>query len=74
MALSTLALSRSKLGALSAGLAAGLRPELLPWAIVLSLSGALSEGKKPPAAALSVALAVVPSALTIAVRLCGVRA
>lgn len=72
-ALATAALGRSRFAALGAGLAAGLRPELAPWAVVLVASRALFEGRasaRSPLAGLAAPLAasVGPLVLVALVR------
>jgi hypothetical protein len=59
--LATLGLARNGFGALAAGLAAGLRPELLPWAIVLCGGRVLVERRSAAAVLASVGLAVAPA-------------
>ena len=59
--LATLALSRTSLGSFAAGLAAGLRPELLPWTVVLCAGRALAARRSATAVAASVGLAVAPA-------------
>ncbi len=61
-ALATLALGRGPVAPLAAGLAAAWRPELLPWAVVLSGGRALvSEGRSVRAVALALAQSVGPA-------------
>ncbi len=62
-------------GALGAGLAAGLRPELLPWAFVLSVgrSAFTSRSPEPRTVALSVALSLGPAVAVGLVRLRRIR-
>jgi hypothetical protein len=59
--LATLALSRTRGGWFAAGLAAGLRPELLPWAIVLCAGRALASRRSAVAVAAAVGLAAAPA-------------
>ncbi len=64
------ALSRGAPGALAAGLAAALRPELLPWAFVLGVgrSAFAARGPEPRAVALSVVLSLAPALAVAVVR------
>jgi hypothetical protein len=70
MALATLALGGGR-GALGAGgVAAALRPELVPWSVALAIGGALAEKRRTPGAiALALAYAMGPAALVALVRL-----
>jgi hypothetical protein len=64
------ALAKGAPGAFAAGLAAALRPELLPWAFVLSVgrSAFAVRGPEPRAVALSVGLALGPALAVAVVR------
>lgn len=73
MALASLALARSRWAPLAAGAAAGLRPELLPWAVVLVTSRAFLERQASAAAPLRglllpLAASVGPALLVAIVR------
>jgi hypothetical protein len=61
LALGVGALAPGAGGALCAGLAAALRPELVPWAAALSFGLALARGASPGARALALALALLPA-------------
>jgi hypothetical protein len=70
-ALATLALVGGPLGMLAAGLAGGLRPELLPFALLLGVGESLassSGGERARRLAWALALAVAPALLAGAVR------
>src|ERR1019366_10026120 len=54
--------------AVLAGLTTTLRPEMAPWACVLSAGVAIAAGWKPPRVALVAGLALVPFALCALVR------
>jgi len=68
LALGVGALRPSLAGALCAGLAAALRPELVPWAVVLSFGQALAVGKAPAARFGALAVALAPSVVVAASR------
>lgn len=68
LALGVGALTPSLAGASCAGLAAALRPELVPWAVVLSFGQALAVGKAPAARLGALALALAPSVIVAASR------
>jgi hypothetical protein len=57
-------------GAFAAGLAAGLRPELLPWAFVVGVgrSAFTGRGPEPRAVALSIALTLGPAVAVAIIR------
>ncbi|MBN1607965.1 MAG: hypothetical protein JW940_15110 [Polyangiaceae bacterium] len=59
--LATLALTRQRFGPFAAGLAAGLRPELLPWAVVLCGGRVLAARGSAAAVVASVGLAAMPA-------------
>jgi hypothetical protein len=62
---------RPRVAAVLAGLAASLRPEMLPWALVLSVMFALTADRLPKwRAAESAGAAVLPFAVCAVVRLC----
>lgn len=61
----TLALTSRRAGAVAAGLAAGLRPELIPWAVVLAFGSAVARRERPLGSLLALACALGP-ALTAA--------
>jgi hypothetical protein len=67
MTLGVLALAPNRWGAAGAGLAAGWRPELVPWAIALALGQAIARRAPLRERALALALAVIPA---LAVALC----
>jgi hypothetical protein len=77
LAVSLPGLARPRAGAVSAGLAAALRPELLPWALTVAVSPARDDRDDrddPPArararAALRIAIASAPFAAVVALRL-----
>jgi hypothetical protein len=68
LALGVGALAPGVWGALCAGLAAALRPELVPWALVLSFGQALALGESRAARVRAVCVAVVPALLVTVVR------
>jgi hypothetical protein len=68
-ALGTLALTESRWALLAAGLAAGWRPELLPWAATLTAGSALVRARRPGPAVWALFLVALPSALVGAARL-----
>lgn len=59
--LATLALSRRRTAVLAAGLAAAWRPELVPWAVVLSFGAAIARRESVRGRALALALALGPA-------------
>jgi hypothetical protein len=61
MALGVAALASSRRGAACAGIAAALRPELLPWAVTLSLGSSLARRDSPAGKATALVLAVLPA-------------
>ena len=70
-ALATVALRPDRWGALAAGLCAGWRPELLPWALTLAVGRALPErGSQPSLGGLAsaAALAVGPAVMVAIAR------
>ncbi len=75
VALAAFATARSPWAALVAGIAAALRPELLPWAMTLSLGAAFArhaagDPKRAAAAALgALGLALLPATFVASVRL-----
>jgi len=68
-ALATLALQRGAVGALAAGVCAGLRPELLPWAVTLTVGRVLPERGVPPALGRLVLAALMAAGPALAVAL-----
>lgn len=70
MALATLALGRGSKARVAAGVAAALRPELIPWSVALCLGGALAEKRRSPGAfAEALGCAVGPAVVVALVRL-----
>ncbi len=73
-ALATVALARPRGALLAGGLAAGWRPELLPWAFTLAVGTAWADGDLEPSAprpgrlAVAAALALAPAILVAALR------
>ncbi|HEY6556068.1 MAG TPA: hypothetical protein VI072_02305 [Polyangiaceae bacterium] len=59
--LCTLALTSHRAGAMAAGLAAGLRPELIPWAVVLAFGSAVARRERPLGLLLALACALGPA-------------
>jgi hypothetical protein len=68
-ALATLAVTEHRWAPLGTGIAAGLRPELLPWAVVVSFGIAAAERKGPRAVASASLMAVAPAVLAAVIRL-----
>jgi len=68
LALATVALARHPLAPFAAGLAAGWRPELLPWAMALGIGTALARRRRPGPALLGLALATMPALLVATIR------
>ena len=66
--LATLALGRARFAPVFAGLAAAWRPELLPWAMVLSVGVALSRERRPGPGLVGLALATLPALVVALVR------
>lgn len=66
--LATLALSGSRWAPLAAGWAAAWRPELIPWALVLTVGSSLVGRRGPSRTAVAVACALVPSLIVLVVR------
>jgi hypothetical protein len=66
--LCTLALAQTRWAALAAGMAAGLRPELIPWAVVLSFGASKAQNERLGAVSAALTLAVVPAIAAGAVR------
>lgn len=75
--LGVLALTRSRWAPLAQGCAAAWRPELVPWAVGVSLARALTEegneqgnpkGRRPARIAEGLVLAIAPAALVAAIR------
>ena len=69
VALATAALSRSPFAPLAAGAAAAWRPELIPWALVLSLGTAITQGRAPAGVALAGLQALLPPIAAGAIRI-----
>lgn len=73
-ALATVALGRPRAALLAGGLAAGWRPELLPWALTLALGTAWADGDlarcapRPARLATAAAAALAPAAAAAALR------
>jgi hypothetical protein len=68
--LATLALSPGRLAApLAGGIAAGLRPELLPFSVALTFGRGIARRDSPSKLALALLLAVSPAAVVAALRL-----
>ncbi len=68
MALGAGALGRGSWGAACAGVAAALRPELLPWAVTLAFGSALARRDSLWQRALALGLAVVPAVAVAVIR------
>jgi len=68
LALGVGALTPGWAGALCAGFAAALRPELVPWAVVLSFGQALALGQAPAARFGALCVALAPSVVVAASR------
>lgn len=68
MALGVFALAPGAAGAVAAGLAAALRPELVPWAATLAFGGALARREPPQRRAALLGLALAPALLVAALR------
>ncbi len=58
--LCTLSLTAGRRGAVAAGIAAALRPELIPWATVIAFGSAVARRERPLGALLALALALGP--------------
>jgi hypothetical protein len=69
MALATLALGQSRGALAAAGLAAALRPELVPWSVALAVGRALTEERRGPPLARALGYAAGPAALVACARL-----
>jgi hypothetical protein len=67
-ALATLAVTEHRWAPLGAGMAAALRPELLPWAVVVSFGIAAADRKGPRIALGAALLAVAPAVIVGAIR------
>jgi hypothetical protein len=67
-ALATLAVTQQRFSPLAAGIAAALRPELLPWAAVVCFGTAAAERKGPRGIAAASLMAVAPAILVGAIR------
>jgi hypothetical protein len=67
-ALATLAVTEHRAAPLAAGIAAAMRPELLPWAAVISFGLNAAERKGPRAIAAATLLAVGPAVIIGAIR------
>ena len=59
--LCTLSLAPGRASSVAAGLAAGLRPELIPWAVVIAFGGAVARRERPSGWFLALGLAVAPA-------------
>ena len=68
IALCALALLGNSLGAASAGLAAALRPELLPWAIALALGAGIVRRESLTSLLRLAGLSLLPFAIVVAIR------
>jgi hypothetical protein len=66
--LAVLALAEHRLAPLAAGLAAGWRPELLPWAMTLSIGGAFVRTGRPAPAVGALGLALLPAIVVAVAR------
>ncbi|HMJ12952.1 MAG TPA: hypothetical protein VK524_16130 [Polyangiaceae bacterium] len=66
--LCTLSLARGRAGALAAGSAAALRPELMPWAMVLAFGSAVARHERARGLGLALALALAPPLAVALVR------
>ena len=70
MALATVSLGRGRAAPMAAGVAAALRPELIPWSVALCLGGVLAERRRSPGAfAEALGCAVGPAVVVALVRL-----
>lgn len=68
MALGVGALGQSAFGAACVGLAAALRPELIPWALTLALGGAIARRESLSRCGLALSLGLGPALLVAVVR------
>jgi hypothetical protein len=66
--LCTLALTARRGGAVAAGLAAGLRPELIPWAVVLAFGSAVARRERPLGWLFALACAIAPALVAALTR------